>query len=368
MGIPRPHVPYRNSLMTMVLRDSLGGNCKTTMVANVNLSTSFLDESISTCRFAQRVAMVSNNISVNEETDPALVIQRLKQEVRELKLELQLLQGGEELRGPLTPGELDRLRSDVDAYIRNGSPSATLDVGASMLSIHAVFAMLKEYCRVGGTADPVGVCVGASGDAAGCNRGEVPQVAGVVRLQEDVKKLRLQVQQRDNEINILVAMLKKRGGAVAATGPVAAVPPPGALLALSASSEQRTAATEQGQGCMTVPPEHPDVAQAQQELLDVSILKDRSQAFELFRKSYRRNAAIEDNKAVRRPLVSHYMSIPPEVWEWNQVSLWHDVAQAICPVASPLLCRPKGSNPQQWKVTTGCSHALSCQRCSRKST
>ena len=36
--------------------------------------------------------------------------------------------------------------------------------------------------------------------------------AGNGRLQEEVKKLRLQIQQRDNEINILVSMLKKRGG------------------------------------------------------------------------------------------------------------------------------------------------------------
>ena len=92
MGVPRQHIPYRNSMMTMVLRDSLGGNCKTTMVANVSLADAFLDESISTCRFAQRVAMVANKFSVNEEADPALVVARLKQEVRDLKAELALLQ------------------------------------------------------------------------------------------------------------------------------------------------------------------------------------------------------------------------------------------------------------------------------------
>lgn len=32
----RAHVPYRNSLMTLVLRDSLGGNCRTVMIATVN--------------------------------------------------------------------------------------------------------------------------------------------------------------------------------------------------------------------------------------------------------------------------------------------------------------------------------------------
>ena len=41
------------------------------------------------------------------------------------------------------------------------------------------------------------------------------------------------------------------------------------------------------------------VAAAQAALLDVAVLKDRSKAFDLFRRSYRRNQAIEDNKAVR---------------------------------------------------------------------
>ena len=32
----RMHIPYRNSMMTSVLRDSLGGNCKTSMIATMN--------------------------------------------------------------------------------------------------------------------------------------------------------------------------------------------------------------------------------------------------------------------------------------------------------------------------------------------
>jgi hypothetical protein len=52
----------------------------------------YIDESISTCRFAQRVAMVSNTATVNEETDPTLVIKALKQQVRELKDQVKLLQ------------------------------------------------------------------------------------------------------------------------------------------------------------------------------------------------------------------------------------------------------------------------------------
>lgn len=62
MGKGNRHIPYRNSMMTTVLRDSLGGNCKTTMIATVTTKGDQLDESISTCRFAQRVAMISNKV------------------------------------------------------------------------------------------------------------------------------------------------------------------------------------------------------------------------------------------------------------------------------------------------------------------
>lgn len=49
-GHNRTHIPYRNSMMTSVLKDSLGGNCRTVMVATVNPMQDLLDESISTCR------------------------------------------------------------------------------------------------------------------------------------------------------------------------------------------------------------------------------------------------------------------------------------------------------------------------------
>lgn len=41
----RQHVPYRNSMMTSVLRDSLGGNCMTTMIATCSLEKSNIDVS-----------------------------------------------------------------------------------------------------------------------------------------------------------------------------------------------------------------------------------------------------------------------------------------------------------------------------------
>ena len=67
----KSHVPYRNSMLTSVLRDSLGGNCKTVMVATLSPDEMQSEETISTCRFSQRVALISNRLELNEEVDPS---------------------------------------------------------------------------------------------------------------------------------------------------------------------------------------------------------------------------------------------------------------------------------------------------------
>lgn len=61
----RDHIPYRQSKLTNLLRDSLGGNCKTLMVANVWPEPSHLEETISTLKFATRMMRVSNEAIVN---------------------------------------------------------------------------------------------------------------------------------------------------------------------------------------------------------------------------------------------------------------------------------------------------------------
>jgi len=57
-------------LLTSVLRDSLGGNCKTTLIATIDPEASYIEESLFSCKFAQRVSLVRNQSLLNEETDP----------------------------------------------------------------------------------------------------------------------------------------------------------------------------------------------------------------------------------------------------------------------------------------------------------
>lgn len=59
------HIPYRNSKITFLLRDSLGGNSKTVIVANVSPSSLNINESISTLNFAKRAKLIKNKAIIN---------------------------------------------------------------------------------------------------------------------------------------------------------------------------------------------------------------------------------------------------------------------------------------------------------------
>jgi len=61
----REHIPYRQAMLTNFLRDSLGGNCMTVMVANVQVVRQHIEETISTLKFATRMMKVKNEASVN---------------------------------------------------------------------------------------------------------------------------------------------------------------------------------------------------------------------------------------------------------------------------------------------------------------
>ena len=62
------HVPYRDSKLTFILKNSLGGNSKTLVIANISPSNIHLNETISTLEFAKRAKMMRNEAKVNEDT------------------------------------------------------------------------------------------------------------------------------------------------------------------------------------------------------------------------------------------------------------------------------------------------------------
>uniref|UniRef100_A0A673CBS2 Kinesin family member 6 n=1 Tax=Sphaeramia orbicularis TaxID=375764 RepID=A0A673CBS2_9TELE len=138
----RSHIPYRNSMLTSVLRDSLGGNCRTTMIATMAVDKRNVDESISTCRFAQRVALIKNEAMLNEELDPVLLIARLKKEIQSLKDELSIVTG-QQRDEQLTMEEIQKLEELLKAFLEDPDPDATLLLGPDMRKIHHCFSLLK---------------------------------------------------------------------------------------------------------------------------------------------------------------------------------------------------------------------------------
>ncbi|KAI8477017.1 MAG: P-loop containing nucleoside triphosphate hydrolase protein [Monoraphidium minutum] len=84
----REHVPYRSCKLTHVLRDSIGGNCRTVLVANVWGDAAQLEETLSTCRFAARMARITCEVTRNVAVEGGARVKQLEREVSELLEEL----------------------------------------------------------------------------------------------------------------------------------------------------------------------------------------------------------------------------------------------------------------------------------------
>ncbi|XP_018599446.2 kinesin-like protein KIF3C [Scleropages formosus] len=81
------HVPYRDSKLTRLLQDSLGGNAKTIMVATLGPSSSNYDETLTTLRYANRAKNIKNKPRVNEDPKDAL-LREFQEEIARLKAQL----------------------------------------------------------------------------------------------------------------------------------------------------------------------------------------------------------------------------------------------------------------------------------------
>ncbi|XP_056356302.1 kinesin-like protein KIF7 isoform X2 [Oenanthe melanoleuca] len=115
LGDPRrktTHIPYRDSKITRILKDSLGGNAQTVMIACVSPSSSDFDESLNTLNYASRAQNIQNRAVVN--------CRRETEHVEELQLQIRQLQKALEQR---QRSETRTIRRSGSA--RRGAPDAT---------------------------------------------------------------------------------------------------------------------------------------------------------------------------------------------------------------------------------------------------
>ena len=304
------HVPYRNSMMTSVLRDSLGGNCQTVMIATVSPEAAQVSESISTCQFAQRVALVRNKAEINEELEPAVIIRRLRSEVGRLREEVKYLKGknGEEEGGDVGDGsdlneeQISDLERRVEEYVSDRDDRSVLDIGAVTLTRMQFAHTIFKRMLLAGTSSRT--CANdANGNATYSLRGSATDSS----LREKVSELERTLQRRDHEIAILVDMVKTKNG----------LPPTASFrqVAHLFSDDQRdeSSATDEQEGLPAVgftgvsaavevgPPakmqQHPKaIVCGVERCVDREIIDEPSTAFDFFRQRYPGTVRLNETK------------------------------------------------------------------------
>uniref|UniRef100_A0A0N4Z4F3 Kinesin motor domain-containing protein n=1 Tax=Parastrongyloides trichosuri TaxID=131310 RepID=A0A0N4Z4F3_PARTI len=80
-------VPYRDSVLTWLLKDNLGGNSKTIMIATISPSSDNYEETLSTLRYADRAKSIENHAVINEDPN-AKIIRELREEVESLRQQI----------------------------------------------------------------------------------------------------------------------------------------------------------------------------------------------------------------------------------------------------------------------------------------
>lgn len=110
-------VPYRDSVLTKLLQNALGGNSKTIMIAALSPADINYDETLSTLRYADRAKKIKNKAVINENPMDKL-IRELKEENERLKKQME---GGGGLMGQdmgMTPEEMERMKKQMEEEIR----------------------------------------------------------------------------------------------------------------------------------------------------------------------------------------------------------------------------------------------------------
>lgn len=142
----REHVPYRDSKLTRILQQSLGGNSKTTLIICMSSSSYNAGETLSTLRFGTRAKSVKNNAKKNEEKSAAelqAMLHAAEGKIRALESKVRKLQGGEEL-GEDEMDDYSTIDPEMQLKIEAKLEQLREDLEEKKMEIDALTEMLVE--------------------------------------------------------------------------------------------------------------------------------------------------------------------------------------------------------------------------------
>ncbi|CAH2986056.1 unnamed protein product [Chilo suppressalis] len=84
-----PHIPYRESKLTRILQESLGGRTKTSIIATVSPGHKDLEETMSTLEYAHRAKNIQNKPEINQKMTKKAILKEFAEEIDKLKKDLQ---------------------------------------------------------------------------------------------------------------------------------------------------------------------------------------------------------------------------------------------------------------------------------------
>ncbi|CCI50703.1 unnamed protein product [Albugo candida] len=144
------HVPYRDSALTRILQDSLGGNSRTTLIVNISCSESDSSETFSTLRFGTRAKKIKNRAVINERKisdDLMNIVRMLQKDLQLEKNRVGLLENRLECSTP--HGNVSANSDQSNSGMRSASSSAYETAMSSETStIEAMQQLHKKFKRL----------------------------------------------------------------------------------------------------------------------------------------------------------------------------------------------------------------------------
>ncbi|KAL2927570.1 Kinesin-like protein KIN-12D [Bienertia sinuspersici] len=190
-GKPR-HIPYRDSRLTFLLQDSLGGNSKTMIIANISPSICCAAETLNTLKFAQRAKLIQNNAVVNEDSSGDVAM--LQHQILLLKEELSALKRQNPSRAlAFDPSCTVRGHDNIHMENRNENDQ-TLFGSDSKGSLRVSSKQLKSMESM----------------LAGALRREQMAESSIKKLEAEIEQLSRLVRQREEDSRCTKMMLKFR--------------------------------------------------------------------------------------------------------------------------------------------------------------